>query len=122
MMASNEAFKKAEDEFFRLKGQLAAGRITNAQFNPALNNLVIEHEGRWWIIGANSSKWYVHAASTIGVLPKSRSFFATPVVMKIILTAAIVTSDERSRIRTSHLPRTGLAPSHAVRIKLRMSE
>jgi len=59
-MVSNEPFQKVEDEYFRLKGQLAAGRITSEQFNTALNDLMIEHEGRWWMIGADSGKWYVH--------------------------------------------------------------
>jgi WD40 repeat protein len=55
----NERFKNAEDEYFRLKGRLAANRITKGTFDKALGELMIEHEGRFWMIGANTGKWFV---------------------------------------------------------------
>jgi len=56
-----DRFKKAEDEYFRLKGQLAAGRITAEQFEVALKDLMIEDtQGRYWMLGADSGQWYVH--------------------------------------------------------------
>lgn len=57
----NATFKKAEDEFFMLKGRLSAGRITQEEFEASLKGLMTQDaEGRYWIIGADSGKWYVH--------------------------------------------------------------
>ena len=57
----NERFKKVEDDYYRLKGQLQAGRITREQFEAALKDLMIQDaQGRWWIIGVNDAKWYVN--------------------------------------------------------------
>lgn len=60
--ATNSAsFQRAEDEFFKLKGQVAAGRITQAQFEEQLRALVVQDaQGRYWMLGADSGKWYVH--------------------------------------------------------------
>ena len=59
--ASNEQFQKAEDEYFRLKGQLAAGRITQSQFETALKDLIVQDaQGRYWMLGVDSAHWYVH--------------------------------------------------------------
>jgi WD40 repeat protein len=55
----HDTFKNAEDEFFRLKGRVAAGRITKDQFAAALKGLMIEHQGQYWMIGVNTAKWYV---------------------------------------------------------------
>jgi hypothetical protein len=35
---SNDPFRKAEDQFFLLKGQRGAGRITHDQFEAALKS------------------------------------------------------------------------------------
>lgn len=57
----SDSFQQVEDEYFKLKGQLATGRITQAQFDAALKALMIQDaQGRWWVIGANDSKWYVN--------------------------------------------------------------
>src|SRR5512140_2995121 len=56
----DERFKNVQDRFVYLQGQLAAGRITKAQFTTALQDLMVEHEGKFWTIGGNSGKWYVH--------------------------------------------------------------
>lgn len=54
-------FKRVEDEFFKLKGQVAAGRITQAQFEEQLRGLIVQDaQGRHWMLGADSAKWYVH--------------------------------------------------------------
>jgi hypothetical protein len=59
-MQSTNPFQRTEDEYFRLKGQLAAGRITREQFDAALKNLMVQDaQGRWWMMGADSGKWYV---------------------------------------------------------------
>jgi hypothetical protein len=60
-MASEDPFKRAENEYFRFRGQLETGRITRAQFDAALKELMIQDaQGRWWVIGANDSRWYVN--------------------------------------------------------------
>ena len=38
---AQDKFRQVEEEFFRLKGQLAAGRITQPQFDAALKQLII---------------------------------------------------------------------------------
>lgn len=56
-----ERFQKAEDEYFKLKGQLGAGRITHAQFEAALKESMVEdNQGRYWILGVDSGKWFVN--------------------------------------------------------------
>ena len=56
----NEKFQRVEEEYFALKGKLSANRITAEQFDAALKELMFEHDGRYWIIGASSGKWYAH--------------------------------------------------------------
>ena len=64
-MPTNNPFQKAEDEYFRLKGQLTAGRITREQFDAAIKELMVQDaQGRWWMLGADSGKWYVHDGTT----------------------------------------------------------
>lgn len=56
-----DRFRKLEDEYFRLKGQLAAGRITQDQFQKALSDLMIQDaQGRYWMLGLDSAKWNYH--------------------------------------------------------------
>jgi hypothetical protein len=56
-----EQFKSAETEYFRLKGMLASGRITKAQFEQSLRQLAVQDaQGREWILGVDNGKWYVH--------------------------------------------------------------
>ena len=56
----DERFENAEQEFFKLKGQLDAGRITPEQFDQALRELIVEDDqGRFWMLGADSGKWYL---------------------------------------------------------------
>lgn len=60
-MSTTHLFQKAEDEYFTLRGQLEAGRITRAQFEAALKNLMLQDaQGRWWMLGVDSGKWYVN--------------------------------------------------------------
>lgn len=54
-------FTIVEDEYFRLKGQFATGRLTREQFETALQALMFtDAQGRYWMIGADSGKWFVH--------------------------------------------------------------
>ncbi len=58
---SSDLFKKSEDEYFRLRGQLATGHITREEFERALHELVVQDaQARYWMLGADSGKWYVH--------------------------------------------------------------
>lgn len=77
---SQDSFSKVEDQFFLLKGQLETGRITREQFDAALRNLMIQDgQGRYWMIGADSGKWYVHNGKTwVESNPASTSVSSTP--------------------------------------------
>ncbi len=58
---SQDQFEKTEAEYFRLRGQLAAKRISQGQFEAALRQLVFQDaQGRSWMLGVDSGKWYVH--------------------------------------------------------------
>jgi len=59
-MYAEDPFRSTQNEFYRLKGQLAAGQITQQQFDDALKGMMVEHGGRWWMIGTQSGKWYTH--------------------------------------------------------------
>ena len=62
---SADQFRRAEDEYFRLKGQFAAGRITPEQFEAAIKNLMVQDaQGRYWMLGPDTGKWYVHDGTT----------------------------------------------------------
>ena len=57
----DERFKNVENEYFRLKGQLASKHITHEQFETALKDLMLQDgQGRWWMLGVNNAKWYVN--------------------------------------------------------------
>ena len=57
----DEQFKKAEDEYFLLKGKLAAERITHDQFEAQLQNLMLQDaEGHYWMLGVDSGRWFRH--------------------------------------------------------------
>ncbi len=54
-----DQFDQAEQEFFRLRGLFAVGRISAAEFDEALQHLqVTDEEGRVWMLGANTGRWY----------------------------------------------------------------
>jgi hypothetical protein len=54
-------FAQVEDELYRLKGQLAAGRISREQFEAASKNLMVQDaRGRWWMLDRESVKWNVY--------------------------------------------------------------
>ena len=49
-----------ERRFFELKGRLDLGSITEAAFKAEIEKLRFEDsQGRWWMIGAQSGKWYL---------------------------------------------------------------
>lgn len=50
-----------ESRFFELKGKLAVGQIAEAEFKREMENLRFQDaEGRWWMIGAQSGRWYYY--------------------------------------------------------------
>ncbi len=60
-MASEDPFKRAENEYFRWRGQLETGRISREQFENALKDLMVQDaQGRYWTLGADTAKWFVH--------------------------------------------------------------
>ncbi len=62
---SQNRFQQAENEYLRLKGQLAAGRLTPEQFDAAAAQLVVtDRRGRHWMLGPDSGKWYTHDGKT----------------------------------------------------------
>ena len=49
-----------ERRFFELKGRLDLGTINEGEFKAELEKLRFEDkQGRWWMIGAQSGKWYM---------------------------------------------------------------
>lgn len=57
----DEKFQKAEQEYFNLRSKLETGHITRDQFDTALREQMVQDEqGRYWILGIDSGKWYVH--------------------------------------------------------------
>ena len=60
-MANVDLFKNAEEQFFRLKGQLGVGRITRAQFEDALKELMVQDaQGRYWMLYTDSGVWHMY--------------------------------------------------------------
>jgi len=56
-----QQFEKVEQEYFVLRGKLEAGRITREAFEAALKEQMIrDDQGRYWTLGIDSGKWYVH--------------------------------------------------------------
>ena len=56
-------FRQAEERYFSLRGQLDTGRITRAQFDAAMADLMLrDAQGRYWAIGGDSGRWNVFQA------------------------------------------------------------
>jgi hypothetical protein len=56
-----DRFRHAESQYYTLKGQLAAGRMTRQQFDAAVQGLMIQDgQGRYWAVAADSGAWLVH--------------------------------------------------------------
>ena len=55
---SDQRFRDAEDEYLRLRGKLATGHITRAQFDAAVRQLMLQDgQGRYWTIAPESGRW-----------------------------------------------------------------
>jgi hypothetical protein len=56
-----DKYQHAEEEYFKLRGQFDTGRLTQEQFDEKLRDLMIQDEqGRYWMLGADSGKWYFY--------------------------------------------------------------
>jgi hypothetical protein len=54
-------YRQNEEQYYRLRGQLASGRITRQQFEAELQRLVLQDSmGRYWAVGADSGQWMMH--------------------------------------------------------------
>jgi hypothetical protein len=63
--AGDARFQNAEEQYYLLKGQFAARRITREQLEAALKQLLFQDsQGRYWTIGSDTGKWYVHDGKT----------------------------------------------------------
>ena len=51
--------EEMERRFFELKGKLDVGAITEIDFKAEIEKLKFQDkQSRWWMIGAQSGKWY----------------------------------------------------------------
>lgn len=51
--------EELERKFFEIKGKLDVGVITEEQFKSEVEKLRFQdNQGRWWMLGAQSGKWY----------------------------------------------------------------
>ncbi|MDE3091655.1 MAG: collagenase, partial [Chloroflexota bacterium] len=75
-----ERFRQAEEQYFRLKGQVETGRITREQFDAAHKQLMVQDaQGRYWMLGPDSGKWYVHDGQTwVESTPPIQDRYAPP--------------------------------------------
>lgn len=51
-------FSQAEQHYQALKAQRATGQLTDEAFERALWDAMFESHGRWWMLGANTGRWY----------------------------------------------------------------
>lgn len=59
-MTNPDPFQRVQDEYFRLKGQHATGRITSEQFAEALKGLTVQDaQGQTWSIDPENGNWRV---------------------------------------------------------------
>ncbi|MBI5051974.1 MAG: hypothetical protein HZB52_01750 [Chloroflexi bacterium] len=60
-MQPDNRFQKLQDDYLALRKQLDTNRITPAQFDAAIKNLMVrDAQGRHWTLGAKDGKWYMH--------------------------------------------------------------
>jgi hypothetical protein len=64
MQQPDNDFTRAEAAFLRLRAQLDARQISLERFNQALDGMMVLFQNRYWQLGANSGRWYVHDGQT----------------------------------------------------------
>ena len=53
-------FDELESKYYELKGKQAGGLLSDEEFQAGVEKLSLQDEqGRWWMIGAKTGKWYV---------------------------------------------------------------
>lgn len=58
---SDDPFRKAQDEYFKLRGQLDAKKLSREDFEASLHQLRVQDaQGRYWMPGAETGDWYVY--------------------------------------------------------------
>ena len=56
-----DKYRHAEEEYFKLRGQFDTGRLSQDSFDEKLRELMVQDEqGRYWMLGADSGKWYLY--------------------------------------------------------------
>lgn len=95
-MANPANFQNVQDEYFRMRGRLATGRLTQEQFRAALKNLMIQDaQGRWWTPAEENGVWMVF---------DGKSWIqATPPVQANQLSASPAVTPGALRPKQSHL-------------------
>ena len=60
-VANDPRFGAVERDYSALKAQLTAAQMTREQFEAALQKLMVQDDsGRYWMMGAESGRWYVY--------------------------------------------------------------
>lgn len=55
---TDSRFAMVEAQYRSLRAAFEAGRMDAAAFEQALDAAAFEYSGRWWMIGADSGRWY----------------------------------------------------------------
>src|SRR5688572_11911272 len=58
------SFARAESAYLRLRREFEAGTLTAERFEAAVEADVIDHDGRYWMLGVESGAWHVHDGET----------------------------------------------------------
>jgi len=53
-------FEETARRFADLKARFRAGQLDSASYEAALHELMVEHEGTFWTLGAEMEVWYRH--------------------------------------------------------------
>ena len=54
------AFARAEEAYVGLRERYDAGSLPADEFKAAVEAQMVDHGGRYWMLGVDSGKWYVH--------------------------------------------------------------
>ena len=106
-------FRRIQDEYDQLKTRSAALQISATEMKAALYELLVEHDGAYWTIGAQSGRWYRYdgAAWIEATPPAADGAPATP--QTLTMSAAPLTTSAADQARTTRTP-TRFHPSHRV--------
>lgn len=64
-MENETRFRHGEEDYLRLKGQLAVGRLTHDQFDAAVAQLTVQDaQGRYWTLDRNTGGWLLYDGKT----------------------------------------------------------